>query len=248
MNARPAIVAPVMRIIGVADAAQSAAFYRDILGFEVCDREGVTEAVSGPARIQFTREDYAPNEWEHPRPPGSAMLFFETDDVAAMHAAIRERGGHPSQIEKVNWIKMQMFAIRDPDGHTLWFGQSYHREHQPNPQRLLEKAIPNLPVRDVAAAAQYYKRVLGFKHNYQQEDLAVLDRDEVRLLLFARTPRHQGIGTAYFYVGDADALYAELRANGANPQGEPVSHPWGLRDFQVLDPDGNEIRFGQPFE
>ena len=50
------------------------------------------------------------------------------------------------------------------------------------------------------------------------------------------------------YVHDADALHAELRAKGANVQGEPVSHPWGLRDFAVLDLEGNEIRFGQPFE
>jgi len=30
--------------------------------------------------------------------------------------------------------------------------------------------------------------------------------------------------------------------------GEPESHPWGLRDFVVLDPEGNELTFGQPFE
>lgn len=47
---------------------------------------------------------------------------------------------------------------------------------------------------------------------------------------------------------DADALYAELAARGANVQGEPVSHPWGLRDFRVLDFEGNRITFAQPFE
>lgn len=47
---------------------------------------------------------------------------------------------------------------------------------------------------------------------------------------------------------DADALYAELRAKGANLQGEPVSHPWGLRDFGVTDLERNRITFGQPFE
>ncbi len=47
---------------------------------------------------------------------------------------------------------------------------------------------------------------------------------------------------------DADAVHAELVAKGANVQGTPVSHPWGLRDFQVLDLEGNRITFGQPFE
>jgi len=27
-----------------------------------------------------------------------------------------------------------------------------------------------------------------------------------------------------------------------------VSHPWGLRDFSVLDLEGNQITFGQTFE
>lgn len=52
----------------------------------------------------------------------------------------------------------------------------------------------------------------------------------------------------YVYVRDADALHAELSAKGANVQGEPVSRPWGLREFQVLDPEGNRIGFGQTFE
>ena len=52
----------------------------------------------------------------------------------------------------------------------------------------------------------------------------------------------------YLYVRDADKLYAELREKGANVQGEPVSQPWGLREFSVLDIEGNQIKFGQPFE
>ncbi|MGH9626879.1 MAG: VOC family protein, partial [Bryobacteraceae bacterium] len=100
----------------------SIAFYGDVLGFEIREHAGGIEAVYGPARIRFGTEDYAPNDWEKPRPPGSAILFFKTGDVAAMHSGIRARGGTPSELEKVNWIKMQVFEIRDPDGHTLWFG------------------------------------------------------------------------------------------------------------------------------
>jgi uncharacterized glyoxalase superfamily protein PhnB len=90
--------------------------------------------------------------------------------------------------------------------------------------------------------------VLGFRINYQQHDLGVMDRDDITVLLIARTERHTGIGSAYVYVANADTLYAELRAKGAKVQGEPVSHPWGLRDFRVLDLEGNWITFGQPFE
>jgi len=248
MNQKPAVVAPVMRSIGVADAARSTVFYRDVLGFEIREQAGVIEALNGPARIRFGAHDYGPDNREEPRPPGSAMLFFETGDVAAMHAAIRARGGNPSEMEKVNWIKMRMFEVRDPDGHTLWFGQSYQEPDAAVPRHMLRQIMPALPLDNVPARVAHYRDVLGFRVNYQQHDLGVMYRDAVTLLLIARTERHKGIGSAYVYVEDADALYAELRAKGAHVQGEPVSQPWGLREFRVQDPEGNEIGFGQPFE
>jgi len=123
MDLKPAIVSPMMRFIGVADTSRSILFYRDVLGFEIREQAGTVEAACGPARIQFVAEE--------PREP--AIPFFQTADVDAMHAAIRARGGMPSRPEKVNWIKMRMFEIRDPDGHTLWFGQSYDHPHAPIP-------------------------------------------------------------------------------------------------------------------
>jgi uncharacterized glyoxalase superfamily protein PhnB len=229
VDPKPAIVSPVSRLIEVADHARSTLFYRDVLGFEIREETGVIEAVSGPARIEFAKPD---------QPPRPAIFFFQADDVEAMYAAIRARGGQPSELEKVNWIKMRMFEIRDPDGHTLWFGQSFDHPHAPGPSPMMLRALPQLPFNDVAAAVAYYRDVLGFRINYQQHDLGVMDRTE----------RHTGIGSAYVYVENADALYTELHAKGANLEGEPVSHPWGLRDFAVQDLERNRIVFGQPFE
>jgi uncharacterized glyoxalase superfamily protein PhnB len=196
------------------------------------------EALHGPALVELTNEP-------EPKP---AILFFEAADVEAMRAAILARGGAPSDLEKVNWIKMQMFEIRDPDGHTLWFGQSFDKPHTPAPAPMMEKTMPELPFNDVPAAIEYYQKVLGFKINYAQDDLGVMDRDRITVLLIARTPRHTGIGSFSVYVENADKLYAELQAKGANLQGEPVSRPWGLRDFRVLDLEGNRITFAQAFE
>lgn len=232
----PAITAPVMRFLGAADPARAAAFYRDVLGFEIHEVDGGIEAVSGPARIRFGGEG------------GGSMVFFETADPDAMRAAIVERGGAPSEIDNINWIKMRMFYLRDPDGHTLWFGKSYHQPDRPMPPPMLQKALLELSCKDVAAAVAYYRDVLGFKINYQQDDLGVMDRDRVTILLIPRAAPHAGAGSAYFYIADADALHAELSAKGANVSGEPISHPWGLRDFCVVDCDGNELRFGQAFE
>jgi uncharacterized glyoxalase superfamily protein PhnB len=50
------------------------------------------------------------------------------------------------------------------------------------------------------------------------------------------------------FVADADALHDELLTLGARLVGPPVSHPWGLRDFRIIDLDGNRITFAQTFE
>ena len=253
------VASPVMRFLPVADISRSISFYRDVLGFEIHkdknkdeDADGV-EAVLGPARIRFGKQGYGPTDWSTPKPPGSAILFLQSDDVEALHAAIRGRGGKPSGIERVNWIKMRMFEVRDPDGNVLWFGQSYHKD-QESPSRRgtqphgLRQALPELPFDDVPAAIAYYRDVLGFRINYQQADLGVMDRDAITILLIARTPEHKGIGSFEAYVSNADALYEELLAKGAKILGPPVSRPWGLRDFRVIDPEGNRITFAQTFE
>jgi catechol 2,3-dioxygenase-like lactoylglutathione lyase family enzyme len=245
-----AIVSPVSQFLGAADVDRTLAFYRDILGFDVARSEtdpNALEVRSGPARIHFGPHEYGPDGREDPQ-PGSAVVFFETNNVEGLHAAVRTRGGSPSPLQRVNGIKMRVFEVRDPDGHVLWFGQSFAEPDQPPPPGLLEKMMPGLPLSDVQSGVDYYRNALGFTVNYEQDDLAVMDRDDVRLLLVARTEQHKGIGSAYAYVHDADELHAELRRRGARVQGDPVSQPWGLREFLVLDIEGNQITFGQPFE
>jgi catechol 2,3-dioxygenase-like lactoylglutathione lyase family enzyme len=250
-----AIVSPVSRLLGVSDLPRSQAFYRDVLGFDVHPvppgggAPAGAEVVRGPARLQLFAGDHASDSTGEGRPRGAAVVFFETDDVAGMREAVLARGGHPSQLERFSWIKMRVFQLHDPDGHTLWFGQSFQEPDQPkNPERQLRQMLPELPLNDVAAGIAYYQKVLGFRINYQQDDLGVMDRDDVTLLLIKRGEAHTGIGSCGAYVRDADALYAELVARGANVQGEPVSRPWGLRDFRVLDLEGNRLTFAQPFE
>jgi uncharacterized glyoxalase superfamily protein PhnB len=248
------IVAPVSRHLSVADIDRSLTFYRDVLGFHVrriAAGDGVpavAEAVSGPARIQLSMGDEAYDSTGEQRPRGSAILFFQTDDVAALRGAVLARGGKPSELEKANWIKMRVFEVRDPDGHTLWFAQSFQEPELPRPEPMLRQILPELPLANIAAGIAHYRDVLGFSINYAQDDFGVMYRDAVTLLLIPKTERHKGIGSCYVYVRDADALHAELRAKGADVQGEPVSHPWGLRDFSALDLEGNQITFGQTFE
>jgi len=239
------MVAPVFRDLPVTVAGRSVAFYRDVLGFEVSKptNGAAAEVTNGPVRLRFV---------ERGGKDGAHTVFFETDDVRGMREAIAARGGKPGEVDRVNWIRMHAFELRDPDGHALWFGQSLHtplREiHTPQGIGQLRQIIPSMPHRDVARGIAHYRDVLGFTINFAQENLGVMDRDSVRVLIVKRDDRGVGVGGCYVYVRDIDQLHAELVAKGANVQETPVSHPWGLRDFSVRDDEGNEITFGQTFE
>jgi uncharacterized glyoxalase superfamily protein PhnB len=45
-------------------------------------------------------------------------------------------------------------------------------------------------------------------------------------------------------VKDVDSLHAELAARGAKVLKPPQDYDYGMRDFDVLDPDGNQLTFG----
>ena len=56
----------------------------------------------------------------------------------------------------------------------------------------------------------------------------------------------------YLYVEDADALFADYAGLGLPGEGIPRLHgapedtDYGLREFAVVDPDGNLLRIGSP--
>jgi uncharacterized glyoxalase superfamily protein PhnB len=244
------LTAPVSRMLAVTDLERSIAFFREVLGFTVRPggELGTVTLVRGPAEVQMAATDAAWDSTFERRPRGSAVLHFESDDLDALREEFATRGGEPSVIERANWIKMRLFEVRDPDGHVLWFGQTFAEPVLPRPEPVFRKIMPLFPLDDVPAGVVHYRDVLGFSVNYEQADFAVMDRDEARILLDVRTERHRGIGACTVYVRDADALYAELVGRGARVTGEPVNRPWGLREFTVLDPGGNEITLAQTFE
>jgi uncharacterized glyoxalase superfamily protein PhnB len=113
---------------------------------------------------------------------------------------------------------------------------------------------------NVKRAVAYYTDVLGFEctslfEGVGDEDgvYALLRRNGVGLhIQIRRRPlypegRNRIESDAYFYVEDADALFAELKAKGARIVREVLDGPnYGLRDFVVEDLDGNRLLFGSP--
>ena len=102
-------------------------------------------------------------------------------------------------------------------------------------------------VRDLAASVAHYRDVLGFTVTFQYGApafYACLCRDEVAIHLRAGIGWHPGDGAIAVFVKDVDALYAELIARGAKVLKPRQDYDYGMRDFDVADPDGNQLTFG----
>jgi hypothetical protein len=110
---------------------------------------------------------------------------------------------------------------------------------------------PIVPVLDLDAALDRYRR-LGFDaRGYAgPERYGFVDRGSVSIHL-TEWAEHDPLRTAasvYFYVSDADALYAEWEAL-EYLEGRliaPHDTPYRLREFAYVDPDGTLHRIGSP--
>lgn len=104
-------------------------------------------------------------------------------------------------------------------------------------------------VSDVATSLAHYRDALGFDVTFQYGGptfYVCLCRDEVALHLLAanKTQRFAGNGGLCIFVRDVDAVHAELVKRGANIVKPPQNYDYGMRDFDVLDLDGNQLIFG----
>ena len=129
----------------------------------------------------------------------------------------------------------------------------------------LGQTIPALPVRDAAAAVDFYRKRLGFDVLHHDGGFAVLGRDDAVVHLWEasdeswRNRDHgdrpvrsgaesfiAGTASTRIEVADVDGLYAELRAADVL---HPVSRDgvddtdFGTHEFATLDCDGNLLSF-----
>jgi uncharacterized glyoxalase superfamily protein PhnB len=104
-------------------------------------------------------------------------------------------------------------------------------------------------VQDVLRSVEHYRDVLGFSTVFTYGEptfYAGVARDGITIHLQAAsaTRRQVGQGGLNVFVSDVDALYEELKSRGARTLNELKDYPYGMRDFDVTDPDGNHLCFG----
>jgi uncharacterized glyoxalase superfamily protein PhnB len=103
--------------------------------------------------------------------------------------------------------------------------------------------FPQLAVRDVLAAQRYYRDVFGFEIRWTWEDsYGSVENGNVELFLAQDEDPTPSV--ICVVVDDADRVYAQCRARGADVVDELGSKPHRMREFTVRDCDGNLIRIG----
>jgi len=118
---------------------------------------------------------------------------------------------------------------------------------------------PEFFVPDVDRSIRFYRDVLGFTVLRREEhsgmaDFAVLGLGDAHFLIAHERlstdkplPERLGAGVDIrVMVDDVDAVYARVKAAGAEIPWDIGTRDYGLRDFKVRDPDGFVIRFAQP--
>jgi catechol 2,3-dioxygenase-like lactoylglutathione lyase family enzyme len=125
----------------------------------------------------------------------------------------------------------------------------------------LRRPATIFPVRDLKNSLAFYER-LGFRADVYDDGYGFARRERLRLHLRVVPELDPLTNRSAVYVDapEADALYAEWLERGlavvpdvTAEAGERVGRitqaveakPWGVREFTIVDPDNNQLRFGQ---
>lgn len=101
-----------------------------------------------------------------------------------------------------------------------------------------------IPVRDFAAALQWYERLLGSPPSFLPNDIeAVWELAEHRSVFVEQRAEHAGHAMHTVWVDDLDAVVAEITGRGLDPALRET-YDNGVRKVTYRDPEGNEIGFG----
>lgn len=110
-----------------------------------------------------------------------------------------------------------------------------------------------IAVPDVTETIQWYKEKLGFKITFTWNtpiDYAVLKKGENVSLHFSKSEDYSknkifDTTLVYFFVHNVDAIHAEFVENGVKKISQPEDREYGMRDFDIIDPNGYRLSFGK---
>jgi catechol 2,3-dioxygenase-like lactoylglutathione lyase family enzyme len=108
------------------------------------------------------------------------------------------------------------------------------------------RCIPVPASLDLDESQDFYVRQLGFRADYHDEHkYLIVKRDEMEIHFWLTNDRRFPENTScYVRGGQIGALYQEFRSRGVKRLSEFTVMPWNMKEFHLIDPHRNLLRFG----
>ncbi len=112
---------------------------------------------------------------------------------------------------------------------------------------MLQSAVPILAHLNAKKTIKFYTEVLGFEFSSNWDGYLIFCRDSIDIHLWPtedqEIPKNTG---CYVRVTEVENLYNEYQLKGIiHPQGKLDVKPWQMKQFSILDNNGNIIHFGE---
>ncbi len=104
---------------------------------------------------------------------------------------------------------------------------------------------PILPAQDLDVTETFYGQ-LGFSSQGRWGSYMILRREAIELHFQMNPDRKLAESSScYLRTNDADELHAAFGQPAGGKVTPPEDRAWGMREFYVMDPNGNLLRIGQ---
>ncbi len=112
---------------------------------------------------------------------------------------------------------------------------------------MIETAVPILASLNAKETIEFYTEKLAFSLIANWDGYLIFSKDKIQIHLWPcndiEIPKATG---CYLRVTEVDQLYAQYLGLGVvHPNGKLELKPWRMKQFSVLDNNGNIIHFGE---
>jgi len=112
---------------------------------------------------------------------------------------------------------------------------------------MLKTAIPTLAFLNTEETVKFYTEKLGFTFHADWDGYLIFSKDGVFIHFWTtNNPEIPKATGCYVVVTEVDKLYEEYKQYDIiHPDGQLKDRPWEMREFSIVDNNGNIIHFGE---